>query len=149
MDTSQESKFSLPHQLSRADFGNLLFELCAKLGINNLNNEQDDISPKVINQRGVTNPLFKIECIQEGNDESLCSEINNNNNNNQDYDEEDLLQDEYRGEDSENEQSEEDDLCDVVAVPMQSDVKSQNQSNMQHDKSSSSRMLSGRRFDYS
>jgi hypothetical protein len=63
LDVSQESKFSLPHQLSRADFGNLLFELCAKLGINNLNNEQDDISPKVLHQRGFTNPLFKIECI--------------------------------------------------------------------------------------
>jgi len=48
LDVSQESKFSLPHQLSRADFGNLLFELCAKLGINNLNNEGDDISPKVL-----------------------------------------------------------------------------------------------------
>jgi len=37
IDASQESKLSLPHQLSRADFGNLLFELCVKLGFNNVN----------------------------------------------------------------------------------------------------------------
>ena len=48
---------SLPNQISRADFGNLLFELCAKLGFNNVNQinngdlEEIKESPKNNNSR--------------------------------------------------------------------------------------------------
>lgn len=33
---------SLPKHLSRADFGNLLMELCVKLGINNFSNMNEN-----------------------------------------------------------------------------------------------------------
>ena len=41
-DLSQESKASLPKHLSRADFGNLLMEICVKLGINNFSNMNEN-----------------------------------------------------------------------------------------------------------